>query len=73
MAAQARRPTPASLSDQDRERRGLSAVKMISACGVDNDPVRWIGRDDRGDALQHPEREPLQRLGVGYWVGVLDY
>ena len=61
------------LLDQDREHRGLAAVKMISACGIDDDPVRRIGRDDRGEALQHPEREPLQRLGVRGRVGVLDH
>jgi hypothetical protein len=61
------------LLDQDRERRSLSSVKMICACGVDDDSVRWISRDDWGEALQHPEREPLQRFGVGGRIGVLDY
>ena len=46
---------------------------MISACGVDDDSVRWIGGDDRGEALQHPERQPLQRFGVCGRIGVLDH
>jgi hypothetical protein len=61
------------LIDQDRERRRLSSMQMISACGIDDDPVRRIGSDDRGEALQHPEREPLQRLAVRFRIGVLDH
>jgi hypothetical protein len=73
MAARARRPTPSELLDQDREGRGLSAVQMISACGIDDESVRWISRDDRREALQHPKGQPLQRFGVCGRIGVLDH
>jgi hypothetical protein len=46
---------------------------MISACGIDDDSVRRIDSDDRGEALQHPERESLRRLAVRRRVGVLDH
>jgi hypothetical protein len=61
------------LLHQHRERRGLSAMQMISAGSVDDDSIRRIGRDDGGDALQHAEREPLQRFGVCGRVGVLNH
>ena len=32
-----------------------------------------IGRDDGGEALQRPERETLQSLGVAGRVGVVDH
>ena len=60
------------LVDQGRKHGGLAAMQMIGAGGVDDDPVGRIGRDDRREALQHPERQPLQRLGVGGGIGVLD-
>src|ERR1700677_3746502 len=50
------------LLDQDCEQGGLSSEQMIRADGIDDDSVRRISGDDRGEALQHPEREPVQRL-----------
>ena len=61
------------LLDQGREHGGLAAMQMIGAGGVDDDPIRRIGGDDRREPLQHPKRQPLQRFGVGGRIGVLDH
>lgn len=47
-------------------------MQMIRSGGVDDDLVRWIGRDDRGVALQDPEREAVKRRCVCIRRGVLD-
>ena len=46
-------------------------MQVIGAGGVDDDPTGGIGRDDRREALQHPEGETGEGLGVGGRVGVL--
>jgi hypothetical protein len=66
-------PHAGELLDQDREHGGLSSVQMIGTGSVDDDSVRRIGGDDWGEALQHPEREPVQRLAVRGRIGVLDH
>ena len=42
----------------------LPAMQVIGAGKVDDDPVRRVGRDDEGEPLQHPQREPVERLSV---------
>ena len=50
----------------------FAAVQMIGAGRVDDDAVRQAGGDDRGVALQDPEREAVECLGVGRGSGVLN-
>lgn len=47
-------------------------MQVIGAGGVDDDPVRRIGRDDRRETLQHPHRQPFKRGGIGGRIRVLD-
>src|SRR3546814_8587469 len=46
-------------------------MQMIGAGRIEDDPVGQIGGDDRGVALQDPEREAVERLSVGRGRGVL--
>jgi hypothetical protein len=39
----------------------FAAVKMRGPRRIDDEPVRWIGSDDRRIMLQRPDREALQR------------
>ena len=55
---------------QRLQHRRLAALQVIGAGGVDDDPVRRIGSDD-GSVSEEPGREPVERLGVAYRVGVL--
>jgi len=48
-------------------------MKVRGAGGVDDDPIARIGGDDRREVLQHPQRQPVQRLGVSGQIGVLDH
>ncbi len=60
------------LVDQDGEHGGFAAMQMIGAGAVDDDAVGRIRGHDRGNALQHPERETIESVGVGRRVGVLN-
>src|SRR3546814_17631131 len=49
----------------------LSSDVCSSDLRIEDDPVGQIGGDDRGAALQDPEREAVERLSVGRGRGVL--
>ena len=48
---------------QIRQHRRLTAMQVVGAGGVDDEPVRWIGRNDRRVA-QCPKREAVERRRV---------
>ena len=58
--------------DQRSKHGGFPAMQVIGTGGVDDDPIGRIGRDDRCEALQHPEGEPVERLGIRNRVGIFD-
>ena len=58
--------------DQHGQHRGLAAMEMIGAGRVDHQAVGRIGHDDGRDALQGPERELFEPLGVRLGIGIHD-
>src|SRR3546814_3792521 len=57
--------------NHSRQHGLFAAMQMIGAGRIEDDPVGQIGGDDRGVALQDPEREAVERLSVGRGRGVL--
>jgi hypothetical protein len=50
----------------------LATMQMVGARGVNNDTVRQIGRHNGREVLQHPKRQPIDRVSVGGRIGVLN-
>ena len=58
--------------DHPRNHGAFTAVEMGCAGRVDDQSIRRIRRDDRGIALQRPDRQAFERLRVGLRLRVHD-
>ncbi len=58
--------------DHRRDHGFLTAMEVGHSAGIDHHSVRRIGCHDRGVTLEHPQRQLVERRGIGLQVRIPD-